>query len=421
MRVWWENGASGTETTAWRLRLRLDEDENLQGSGQGGAPITLVTNTCTVRLPVAVAEPHPDLLALAALLIVRPWTRSRITFDRPISPALAEGLAEFFKIDGGPVDDALPGRVGGGELGLSYSSGVDSIAAAELLDPAAPYLHFQRVKHPRVPNRATHVRADQIARLVRRAGGRGRNVFITESDLEFLCLPWPQYPTWPALALGAVFLADHLRLGGIAFGTVLESAYLNGGRRYTGGGVGPWARLLEAAGLAVCRPVTGLTEVGTLMLARRSELADLAQSCLLGAAGRPCLACAKCTRKELLAATLEGRPIDQQLRRRLQPGEPAAKDLEGTPPLHMQNCIEYVVARRSDLDGTLLEQLAKRMAVTVESTSWNERCYPQAVRDEVPQPWRGGIVRRLRERVAWMTDRDVELLESWNGLHQLPR
>ena len=95
MRVWWESGGAATAATAWRLRLRLDEDENLQGSGQGGAPITLVTNTCTVRLPVAAAEPHPDLLALAALLIVRPWTRTRISFDRPISPTLAEGLAEY--------------------------------------------------------------------------------------------------------------------------------------------------------------------------------------------------------------------------------------------------------------------------------------------------------------------------------------
>lgn len=420
MRVWWESCATATEATAWRLQLRLDGDENLQGSGQGGAPISLVTNTCTVRLPMVVEEPHPDLLALAALLIVRPWTRSRITFDRPISPVLAEGLAEFFKIDAGPVDDSLPGRVGGNELGLSYSSGVDSIAAAELLDPTAPYLHFQRVKHPRVPNRATHVRADQIARLVRRAGGRGRNVFITESDLEFLCLPWPQYPTWPALALGAVFLADQLRLGGVAFGTVLESAYLQGGRRYTGGGVSPWSRLFAAVGLAVCRPVAGLTEVGTLALARESDLAGLAQSCLLGAAGRPCLACAKCTRKELLAATLEGRPIDQRLRCRLQPGDPAVKDLEGAPPLHMQNCIEYVVARLKDLDGTLLEQIAKQMAVTVESTSWNERYYPQAVLDEVPEPWRADIVGRLQKRIAWMTDREVELLENWNGLHQLP-
>ncbi len=420
MRVWWESGGAATAATVWRLRLRLDEDENLQGSGQGGAPITLVTNTCTVRLPVAAAEPHPDLLALAALLIVRPWTRTRISFDRPISPTLAEGLAEFFKLDGGPVDDALPARTGEGVLGLSYSSGVDSIATAELLDPATPYLHLQRVTHPRVPNRATHVRADQIARLVRQAGDRGRNVFITESDLEYLCLPWPQYPTWPALALGAVFLADHLRLGGIAFGTVLESAYLHGGRRYTGGGAGPWTRLLETVGLAVCRPVTGLTEVGTLTVAARSELADLAQSCLRGAAGRPCLACAKCARKELLAATLEGRGIHPRLRERLQPGEPAAKDLEGTPPLHMQNCLEYVVARRDDLDGTLLEQLAKRMDVTVESTSWNERYYPRALQDEVPEPWRADIVRRLRNHVPWMTDQEVALLESWNGLNQLP-
>jgi Family of unknown function (DUF6395) len=416
MRVFWTT--SGGE---WTLRLRLDADESLVGPGQGGAPVKLVTNSCLVRLPTPAVEPHPDLRALAALLIVRPWVGSRLTFDRPISPAFAGMLRNVFQIDGEPVDGALPARTPGPQLALSYSSGVDSIAASELLDATIPYLHHQRIKHPRMPNRANHIRADQIAKLVRAAGERERQVIIAESDHEYLCLPWPQFPSWPSVMVAGVLLADELDLGGLAFGTVLESVYLAGGRRYNAGAgrPGEWSTALVTAGLPLCRPVAGLTEVGTFRLALESGLRDLAQSCLLGYAGRPCLGCVKCVRKELLAAAVSNKPVHPKVRTRLQPDDPIAKEFQGSPPLHMQNIAEYILARVRDVEGTLLETLTTRVAATVESTSWNERYYPRALVEQVPERWRADISAGLAKRLDPMTEEDTQTVESWDGARRM--
>src|SRR5690606_27940984 len=120
----------------------------------------------------------------------------------------------------------------------------DSIATSELLPSSAPRLHLQRVKHPRIPNRVSLAGATAMAQLAREAERRGLPVAIIQSDLEYLCLPRPQCPTWPAIGIAGVLLADHYRLGALAYGSTLEFVYLSGGRRFTGNGPGGWKRVL---------------------------------------------------------------------------------------------------------------------------------------------------------------------------------
>ena len=410
MRLSWSSDES-----SWTLRLRLDTDDSLRGNGQDNAPVSLVTNECTVTLPSPIDEPHPDLLAVAALLIARPWVGSRATFDRPISSTLAEALHHTLGISAGPVDDALRGRDAQDHVGLAYSGGVDSIATSELLPSSAPRLHLQRVKHPRIPNRVSLAGATAMAQLAREAERRGLPVAIIQSDLEYLCLPRPQCPTWPAIGIAGVLLADHYRLGALAYGSTLEFVYLSGGRRFTGNGPGGWKRVLSAVGLPLCRPVAGLTEVGTTIVASGSRLADLARSCARGTSGQPCLSCAKCARKELLSAASERRDIHPAIRRRLQPGSRAARDLDQLPPLYLQNSVEYVLARIPDLRGTILQDLAERIDATVESTSWNERYYGPALADEVPPRFRPQIEAELRRRFQWMDEDDIKIVETWDG------
>src|SRR5690606_40388543 len=143
-----------------------------------GHRVRLATNSCSVHLPYAVPEPHPDLRALAAWTVVAPYTVSRIVFDRPVSPGFAAAIEEGWGIEAGPVGDVAPRR--GERLAISYSGGADSVAVATIL-PDAPLIHFQRVSHPRVPNRWTHYRSDVLARLALRTG---RDVTIVRSDLE---------------------------------------------------------------------------------------------------------------------------------------------------------------------------------------------------------------------------------------------
>ncbi len=113
--------------------IHLDPGESTSGVGQRRAPIGMITDSCHFRTPADIDLPHPDLVALLAMTIIHPWLRKNLTFDRAISPRLAEVLAESFGIDGGPVDRSLAGREAGSQIGLCYSGGADSVAVGELL------------------------------------------------------------------------------------------------------------------------------------------------------------------------------------------------------------------------------------------------------------------------------------------------
>lgn len=203
MRVTW-SADGGT----WHLAFRLDPEDDVTGLCADGQPLKLATNSFRVELPQAPRDIHPDLLALAAWTVVAPWTRRRVTFDRPISPELAGAIGDGWGIEAGPEG----GRARSGDrLAISYSGGADSVAVAAML-PDAPLVHFQRVSHPRVPNRWTHYRADVLASL---AAKTGRELTVVRSDLEFtLAEPRPGYPEHHAVAAGALLLADELGLGG---------------------------------------------------------------------------------------------------------------------------------------------------------------------------------------------------------------
>jgi hypothetical protein len=399
----------------YRLRLRLDPWETLTATGQDRRTVSLLTHTCTVELPDVTREPHPDALALAAWTVAAPWTRDRVLFDRPISARLAEAIARGWKVEAGPVDDRADEREPGAVIGLSYSGGADSIAVSEMLPSGSPHIFFRRVRHGRVPNRARHMRADVAERLVRQAAGRGRNVAVVRSDLEYLTLPWPMFPAWTTLAIGCVLLADHYDLGAVGFGTVLESRYLANGYRYVSGGDGPWGAAFTAAGLPFFRPAAGLTEVVTIRLAAMSELADLARSCLLGDFSRPCSACAKCLRKELVAAGLERRPLDKRLLRNIGHEHRAVQNLLKAPPYYFQDVIEYGLARAVGVEGTVLRTALEHLRPTVEDTEWTTRFYPRALEDEVPAPWRERVSRFVEERVGFMTDDQVDTVETWDA------
>lgn len=411
MRVSWNLRGSQN-----RLRFRLDPGESTTGTGQRGAPIGMITDSCRFRMPTDVDPPHPDVAAVAAMTIVNPWLRRKITFDRAISPRLAGVLAESFGIDAGPVDRELVGRDTGSQVGLSYSGGSDSVAVGELLPPGSPYVHLRRVRHPRVPNRASHFRADVTAHFVQEAGRRGREVSIVESDLEFIVHPYPSFPEWTAVVAGAALLADTLDLGGVAFGTVLGAVYLEGGRRFHPPSLSDkWSRLFSAVGLPFVRPASGMSEVATTQIAEMSDLGGIVRSCSLGTLDGACMNCMKCLRKDLIAAALAGRPLDPVLSHNMDERHAVVLELTEPPPYHQQHLLEYALARVPGIENTFLAAANAYLEPSRESTSWATRFYPPALEQEVPEKWRAGVEEQLRRRVLWMSSDDVQAVESWDA------
>ncbi|MBO3749663.1 hypothetical protein J5X84_26590 [Streptosporangiaceae bacterium NEAU-GS5] len=405
MRVFWTR-----DDQTWRLEFLLDADDAMAGSCADGQHVELRTNSCHVRLPAAGPEPHGDLLATAAWTIVAPWTRSRITFDRPISAALAEAFHAGWGVEAGPVG-ADPRS--GARLAISYSGGADSVAVAAMF-PDAPMVHFQRVSHPRVPNRWTHYRSDVLAEL---SAKTGRELTTVRSDLEFtLVYPRPGYPEHHAVAVGALLQADALDLGGVALGLTIGSRWLEVGRYVAGfyqdnpmwSRSGPWAGLFAAAGLPFLLPVGGVSEAVTLRMALESELGDLVRWCLRGDDDGPCGECPKCLRKELLQAAIERRP----LRAEVTADHPRARIWQQPPPYPVQEMIEYGCARVPGIEETLFARAAEFLRPTIESTTWLDHCYPPAIQ-EIPEPWRKQVDAYMTDHVGLMTPDERHRVETW--------
>lgn len=407
----------GHKGATLQFQIRLDPEDPINTIGQYGLAIHLVTDSAQISLPTAIEEPHPDLLGLAALVLTRPWIARRITFDRPISRRLAEAVFEHTGIAAGPVDDSLTPRKPGPIAGLSFSGGADSIAVSTLLDPDIPYIHFRRVKHPRVPDRATHYRADVTQAIVERMADRGVNAAIVKSNSEFMVGPFPMYPVWQAVTLGSVLLADCCQLGAIATGTTLGARYMPQERGFDSSNEPEfWNDAFAAAGIPLLLPAHGMTEILSYRLAQDSVLKDLARSCALGTVDSPCLSCVKCIRKELIAAAAESRPVSQALLHRIKERpEGLARFLEG-PPYYVQHTVEYALARIPGIEATPFGEIVKILHPTVEGTAWVGKYYGPALTTEIPDPWRDPIKQVILKRCELMSPAEEESIRTYDPL-----
>lgn len=407
MRLSWDVDGSN-----WNLLLTLDPEDPVTGKGQGQRDISLLSTRATVTLPEVVARPHPDLEALAALVIAKPWTAQRLRVERAVSQAFADAVHRVMQVEILSVDDSLVPRSPGTSPLLAYSAGFDSAAASLLLPEGTPHIHHRRVSHPRVPNRTTHWRADAIERLVRIAAERGRNVKMVRTDFEYLVHPFPSLPHWLGFAVGPLLMADHLDAGVLALGGTLETFYMDMGRKWLKRNLKPLGLdpVVSAVGLPLMRPVLGVTEIGTMRMALESDLGDISRSCSYGTYTQPCGRCGKCIRKDLITATVLGE-IPPSLRA-LTEQDLRAAGMLADGPLYMQAQLEYALARIDPPDGPL-RALRERLEPVVESTAWMERVNPQGLEHGVPESRRDQIAVALEQRLAWMTDEDLSAARSF--------
>jgi len=408
MRVEWEN-----RDNSLRVTLFPDGEDALLSRRSPG--LRMMTNNATVRFPWPMADPHPDLLAIAAYSIAWPWVQRRMRFDRPISDDLAAAFTSFGIDASYAGSESIPSRRPGNRISLAYSGGSDSIATSELLPEDTAYVHLRRVKHPRVVNRMTHVRVDVLEALVRRAANLGRDVTIVQTDLEYVCLPYATYPVWWAISIASILTADKVGAGGIAMGTVLEARYTANGTRWSGASSDTYThRLYSAAGIPIVRPVAGMTEVGTTRLSMESDLGQYSRSCLLGTLASPCLNCDKCLRKEMTMAAVTGSTLSKKLLENMKANPGMLSKILAEPPIYFQDMVEYSLAR-IDVSGTPLQPVKDRLQPTVEDTTWAEHYYRPALIDEVPEAYRLEVEKKLRARIDFMTPEETRIVETWDA------
>lgn len=398
------------------LCLRLDDGERLDGEGQAGMPIRLVANTTTIRHPALSADTHPDLVALAVILTVAPWVGRRLWLDEPVSAGFAGAIQRGFGFEVGPVDEDLRSRAQGQHVGLLYSGGVDSVALSEFIPPDSPLIHLRRVRHPRVPNRATHLRVDVSEHYARLLQAPDRPLEVVTADVEFLCQPFPTYPTWVTLGIGAVLLADHLNLGAVAAGFILGARHLDEGRKFDADGDNArgWYAAFEAAGIPLFGGMAGATEILTFQLVEEAGLEPITRSCQLGTVEAPCWNCIKCLRKELIASAFVEEPLPTELVDRVSANPKIVDPLLGPPPYYQQHILEYVLARVPGTDATFLKNAKDRLRPTRDSTDWVERYYPPAL-EQIPEPWQDRFKAQLLDSVDLMSEDDVAIVEGWDA------
>jgi hypothetical protein len=398
----------------FRFTLALHPEDNLDAVGQQAMSIALITDTTMVRLPAEVGEPHPDLIALAAILVARPWATKRLTVEGGLSTAMAGTIGRALSLEVGPVDTTLSARSPGSRLGLMYSGGPDCMAAELLIGETLPLLHLRRVKHPRIPNRS-YGGSHAIEALVLEAAERGEEVHVARSDMEFLSRPFPTYPQWTSMAIGAVLQAEQLSLGGLVTGRNVSGMYLGWGNGFDpeGDNEAEWKAVFSAAGLPLVQPLAGTSDISSKAMARDHRLHDLSRSCIVGTVAGPCLRCKKCVMTELIQAIASGRAVDPALNQKFASEAAAIGFLAKGPPFANQHLLEFALPRLPDVETTVFSDARKALTRGLQETEWVNRYYRPALEQHVPEGYRPRVEAEIEKRMEFMDSDDEKMLESW--------
>ncbi len=403
-----------TEWTPGRLRIHFEAEA---GDPMARGKATFVGSVASVALPEAVQaeDVHPDLEALAILLLVERFIGPRIIVSRPVSRAFADAVRTGLRREIGPVDPDLAPRIQppDGRPGLAFSGGADSFAALAVLPDSVVPVFLRRSNPPGEPVR-TMYRDEAAVHACAELEARGLPVKIVDSDIEHLRKPVGFLTDW-ANAIGAVIMADVLGLDSISWGLVAESGYRIGheeyfdwaDRRRRSG----WPAAFEATGLDFVAPVVGVSEVGTTAIARASVHGTLSQSCIRGGIGEPCRNCWKCFRKSMLdAATTGVWPEHAEITRLF-----AVKEVQrrlGDLPIPHEDVVAWFAGRYKGSHPQML-LLRERTQAASLGLDWLERWYTPSA-EQFPARHRAAITAKLDSFLERMSPEQESEFRAWN-------
>jgi len=216
---------------------------------------------------------HPNLLALAIEVLLYPLV--------PETAAIVVDVRPF-----------------GTKVGLSYSGGIDSTAAAMLLPTTALLAYHQRSFQSMIDHRL----AEKLFEKWKTT--HDREVFQIPSNHELLRTTWGKpvgFSTDFAAAVHLILLADVLDLGTIAFGTPIDNTWLAKGKKFRQFSEthywNKWRDRFSQAGIQLEFPINHISEAGALKICQHSSLLDHINSCLRGDGEQWCGKCWKCFHK----------------------------------------------------------------------------------------------------------------------------
>jgi len=354
---------------------------------------------------------HPDHLALISLLCVHPFTRNKMIFPRAVSKRFHKATKIISRYKCYPVDENLePWEPPEDSIpGLAYSGGVDSTAALAVMPPNTIPIFLDR------PNMQGSL-YDKSAALqsCKELSEVGFDVQIVECDVEYIREPIG-FPTDVANAIPAITFAVHLGLDSISYGTILESSYGIGHRKFRDypnmSHWQMWGGLFAAAGVPMSLPVGGVSEVGTAIIVEHAPIGFIAQSCIRGRWKEPCWGCWKCFRKGLLSMALNISAAAHPSIEELFTIKEARKHLLEIPIKH-ENVLSYTV-QRLPMGNMYIDSLRSKIVIGDMKLNWLENWFRGSL-DLMPENIRTHVERKLDRYLGKMSDEAVKLMSGWD-------
>ena len=377
------------------------------------AKVGLAGNKARINLGgLKIEEIHPDLIGLSTILMCHQFVGKELHLPVSVSKEFyqsANGILSKYKIsadtDSGVKPNLPPVRP---RPGLAFSGGADSTAALAVMPGnTVPVFMNRPMREKSMYNSDAPIKNCDLLRQI------GYDVKIIDCDLEYLRDP-VGFPSDLAHAIPLILLSGSLGIGSIAFGTILESAYGIGHEHYIDYPNGSHRRfygtLLSAAGLEMSLPVGGVSEVGTAIIVETSALGSLAQSCIRGKKGSPCMRCWKCFRKELLSLALfPEREID--ISGMMRNSSEIQIRLSSYPISH-ENVVTYSIQRIDIAKFPTLRHLRNRLDTKLDLGLLD--CWYSPSQELVPNFYRLTVVEKIAKFIPSMSEEQERILENWN-------
>ena len=372
-----------------------------------------------VDLNGAIAEEiHPDIIALCTILLCNPFIGKEIHFPLPISRQFFDSASSVISRYSilSEVDENLPpnSNLVGGRPSLAFSGGADSCAALAIMPGNTVPVFLNRAEVI-----GTKYNPDAPLKICNKLKDAGFEANIVGSNLELLRSP-VGFPTDLANGIPALILSKHLGLDSIAFGTVLESAYGIGHENYIDYKNGAhwrfFSTLFSAAGVDLCMPTVGISEVGTAIIGSKSSIAKISQSCIRGAYSNPCLKCWKCFRKQLLGKSMEligdvdfaGMMESNEVQVRL-----------SSFPISHENVVTFSLQRLPILQYPFFKPLIKKLDMDID-LSLLENWFSESI-FHIPKKYRIGVREKILSFLEPMDISQEYVVKTWDCTSHLDK
>jgi hypothetical protein len=394
------------------MLFTLDKGDGIDFTGK----IKMDRTRCKIHMPKdwSIEKLHPDVLALATILIAYPFIDKGIQLPIGVSQYFHDLFVKETNKLIYPIDKNLKQRTAARNAvpGLAYSGGIDSSAALTILPDSTACVFLDRILPKELENKKKlyNKQAAYVAYDILRK--KGRKEYIIKTDLEYIRNP-RGFPVEESTTIPGLLLSDYIGLDSIATGTHLEHLYLFyhhhffKERHYSI----RWEKLFEGVDIILNQVVAGISEIGNMKIVLNSSNRSLAQWCMRGDINNPCLNCMKCFRKKLLEMTILRQSITNELLDQLFMITEARTMLKKFP-INLENVMTYITSHYNG-NHILMNLLKKRTRGDILETDWMEKWYMPAksyISDKYYRHVKGEITKYLEV----MNKDDKKNMRGWD-------